>query len=100
MSRLKLLPYRDLAKVAEAAGFKWARCQGSHNTFRSTDGRIIVIPDHGKQVIVRHLLQDHSRHGVDHRRVQQTGRSAVKLCWTAMDRVPLVARAHTIVRKV
>lgn len=57
MSRLKLLPYRDLAKVAEAAGFKWVRCQGSHNTFRSADGRIIVIPDHGKQVIVRPLLR-------------------------------------------
>ena len=57
MSRLKLLPYQDLAKVAEAAGFEWIRRQGSHNTFRSTDGRIIVIPDHGKQVIVRPLLR-------------------------------------------
>jgi len=44
VSRLKLLPYRDLAKVAEAAGFEWVRRQGSHNTFRSADGRIIVIP--------------------------------------------------------
>ena len=57
MSRLKLLPYRDLAKVAEAAGFAWVRCRGSHNTFRSSDGRIVVIPDHGKQVIVRPLLR-------------------------------------------
>jgi predicted RNA binding protein YcfA (HicA-like mRNA interferase family) len=57
VSRLKLLPYLDLAKVAEAAGFEWVRRQGSHNTFRSADGRIIVIPDHGKQVIVRPLLR-------------------------------------------
>jgi predicted RNA binding protein YcfA (HicA-like mRNA interferase family) len=57
VSRLKLLPYRDLAKVAEAAGFEWVRCRVSHNTFRSADGRIIVIPDHGKQVIVRPLLR-------------------------------------------
>lgn len=57
MSRLRLLPYRDLAKVAEAAGFEWVRCRGSHNTFRSADGRIVVIPDHGKQVIVRPLLR-------------------------------------------
>lgn len=57
MSRLKLLPYRDLAKVAEAAGFEWVRCRGSHNTFRSADGRIIVLPDHGKQMIVRPLLR-------------------------------------------
>jgi predicted RNA binding protein YcfA (HicA-like mRNA interferase family) len=46
-----------LAKVAEAAGFEWVRCRGSHNTFRSADGRIVVIPDHGKQVIVRSLLR-------------------------------------------
>ena len=57
MSRLRLLPYRDLAKVAEAAGFEWVRRRGSHNTFRSADGRVIVIPDHGKQVIVRPLLR-------------------------------------------
>jgi predicted RNA binding protein YcfA (HicA-like mRNA interferase family) len=57
MSRLKLLAYKDLARVAEAAGFQWVRCQGSHNTFRSADGRVIVIPDHGTQVIVRPLLR-------------------------------------------
>ena len=57
MSRLKLLPYRELAKIAEAAGFEWVRRRGSHNTFRSADGRVIVIPDHGTQVIVRPLLR-------------------------------------------
>jgi predicted RNA binding protein YcfA (HicA-like mRNA interferase family) len=57
VSRLKLLPYRDLAKVAQAAGFEWVRRRGSHNTFRSPDGRVIVIPDHGNQVIVRSLLR-------------------------------------------
>jgi predicted RNA binding protein YcfA (HicA-like mRNA interferase family) len=57
VSRLKLVPYRDLAGIAEAAGFEWVRCRGSHNTFRSADGRIVVIPDHGEQVIVRPLLR-------------------------------------------
>lgn len=57
MSRLRLLPYRDLAKVAEAAGFEWVRRRGCHNTFRSADGQIVVIPDHGRQVIVRPLLR-------------------------------------------
>ncbi len=57
MSRLKLLSYRELAKVAQAAGFEWVRRRGSHNTFRSPDGRVIVIPDHGNQVIVRSLLR-------------------------------------------
>lgn len=57
MSRLKLLPYRDLAQIAEMAGFQWVRCQGSHNTFRAPDGRVVVIPDHGRQDIVRPLLR-------------------------------------------
>lgn len=39
------------------AGFHWVRRQGSHNTFRASDGRVIVIPDHGSQDIVRPLLR-------------------------------------------
>jgi predicted RNA binding protein YcfA (HicA-like mRNA interferase family) len=57
LSRLRLLPYRDLRRVAERAGFTWVRCVGSHNTFRADDGRIVVIPDHGSRVIVRPLLR-------------------------------------------
>ena len=57
MSRLRLARYRELRRVAEAAGFLWARREGSHNTFRSVDGRIVVIPNHGSQVIVRPLLR-------------------------------------------
>lgn len=57
MSRLKLLPFRDLAKVAAMAGFYAARREGSHCTFRAADGRVIVIPDHGSQDIVRPLLR-------------------------------------------
>lgn len=57
MSRLKLLPYRDLAQIAEMAGFQWVRRQGSHNTFRTPNGRVVVIPDHANQDIVRPLLR-------------------------------------------
>lgn len=57
MTRLRLVPYRKLRKVAEAAGFQWVRREGSHNVFRHPDGRIVVIPDHGSQVIVRPLLR-------------------------------------------
>ncbi len=57
MSRLRLLPYRKLARVVEATGFKWVRRRGSHNTFSSADGRVVVIPDHGSKVIVRPLLR-------------------------------------------
>ncbi len=57
MSKLRLVPYRDLLRVAEAAGFHWARRRGSHNTFRNQAGRIVVIPDHGATVITRPLLR-------------------------------------------
>ncbi len=57
MSRLRLATYRDLRRVAETAGYSWARRVGSHNTFRNATGQIVVIPDHGAQVIVRPLLR-------------------------------------------
>jgi len=57
LGRLRLVPYKELRKLAEKLGFRWTRCVGSHNTFRGEDGRIVVIPDHGSQVIVRPLLR-------------------------------------------
>ncbi len=57
MTRLRLVPYRELAKVAEAAGFRWIRRESSHNVFKSDSGRIVVIPDHGSREIVRPLLR-------------------------------------------
>jgi len=57
MTRLKLVPFATLVKVAEAKGFRRIRQEGSHNIFRNTDGKIIVIPNHGSQVIVRPLLR-------------------------------------------
>ena len=47
MTKLRLVTYSELRKVAESCGFEWQRRQGSHNTFRNPEGRIIVIPDHG-----------------------------------------------------
>ena len=57
MSRLRVVPYRKLRRVVERAGFAWVRCEGSHNVFRRQDGRIVVIPDHGSQDIVRPLVR-------------------------------------------
>lgn len=57
MSRLRLVAHRELARVAELAGFHWVRREGSHNVFRNAEGRIVVIPDHGAQIIVRPLLR-------------------------------------------
>lgn len=57
MTKLRLVPYKDLRKLAEKAGFQWVRRVGSHNTFRSAEGQIVVIPDHGPKEIVRPLLR-------------------------------------------
>jgi len=57
LTKLRLVTYSELRKVAESCGFEWQRRQRSHNTFRNPEGRIIVIPDHGGQVIVRPLLR-------------------------------------------
>lgn len=57
MTRLRLVPYRDLKRVLLARGFQWVRCEGSHNVFRHESGRIVVVPDHGSEVIVRPLLR-------------------------------------------
>ena len=57
MTKLRLVPYPELKKVVERAEFHWVRREGSHNTFRNEEGHIIVIPDHGSQVIVRPLLR-------------------------------------------
>ena len=57
MTRLRLVSYNELHKVAEMAGFTWVRQKGSHNTFQNEDGKIVVIPDHGSRVIVRPLLR-------------------------------------------
>jgi predicted RNA binding protein YcfA (HicA-like mRNA interferase family) len=57
LTKLRLVPYRELHKVDEATGFHWVRREGSPNTFRNAAGRIVVIPDHGPHVIVRPLLR-------------------------------------------
>ena len=57
MTRLRLVNYRELSKVVEAAGFHWVRRVGSHNTFRNAEGQIVVVPDHGPRVIGRSLLR-------------------------------------------
>ena len=57
MTKLPVITYRDLQKVAEKAGFHWDSCKGSHNKFKDSKGRSVIIPDHGSNVIVRPLLR-------------------------------------------
>ncbi|HEY7032428.1 MAG TPA: type II toxin-antitoxin system HicA family toxin [Thermomicrobiales bacterium] len=56
MTQARLVPYRRLKKVVEAAGFRWVRRDGSHNIFQNSDGRVLVNPDHGAREIGRGLL--------------------------------------------
>jgi predicted RNA binding protein YcfA (HicA-like mRNA interferase family) len=57
LTKHRLAADRDVRRVAEAAGFASDRRQGSHHACRNADGRNVVIPDHGPQVIVRPLLR-------------------------------------------
>jgi len=57
MTRLRLAPFKKLSKLAQDKGFMEIRSVGSHHVFRNQQGKIIVIPDHGNQVVVRPLLR-------------------------------------------
>lgn len=62
MPKLRLVPFKKLEKVAQAAGFELMRRKGSHCTFRNESGTIITIPDHGSEHIklglLRRLIRD------------------------------------------
>lgn len=61
MTQLRIVPYRRMKTVAEAYGFMWDRCEGSHNTFKHADGRIVTIPNHGADPSVRPLARKINR---------------------------------------
>lgn len=56
MPKLKPLPAKKLIKIIEKLGFKFLRQRGSHATFFSQDGRMVVIPVHSGKKIDRGLL--------------------------------------------
>ena len=55
--QLRVATYAELSKVAQTCGFEWVRCRGSHNTFRNSEGRAIVIPNHGSRPLTRSLIR-------------------------------------------
>ena len=57
MTKLPVVPFRDLAKIAESLGFVRIRRKGSHVVFRRPDGRVTVIPDHGSEDLYRPLVR-------------------------------------------
>ena len=48
---------RKLVKVLAKMGFSLERVHGSHMIFKHVDGRITVVPRHGKEEIGRGLLR-------------------------------------------
>jgi predicted RNA binding protein YcfA (HicA-like mRNA interferase family) len=41
------LPVRKVVQALESVGFSHVRAKGSHAVYRSQDGRVAVIPQHG-----------------------------------------------------
>ena len=41
------LPVRKVTRALESVGFAYVRTRGSHAIYRRSDGRVIVIPEHG-----------------------------------------------------
>jgi predicted RNA binding protein YcfA (HicA-like mRNA interferase family) len=57
MTKLPLVTYVTLQKIALAKGFRLARVSGSHHIFRNSTGHILTIPNHGSRPIGRALLR-------------------------------------------
>jgi predicted RNA binding protein YcfA (HicA-like mRNA interferase family) len=41
------LPVRKVVRALESIGFAYIRTRGSHAIYRRSDGRVVVIPEHG-----------------------------------------------------
>jgi predicted RNA binding protein YcfA (HicA-like mRNA interferase family) len=41
------LPVGKVTRALESVGFAYVRTRGSHAIYRRSDGRVIVIPEHG-----------------------------------------------------
>jgi predicted RNA binding protein YcfA (HicA-like mRNA interferase family) len=41
------LPERKVIRALEAVGFSYVRTKGSHAVYRDSNGRTVVIPQHG-----------------------------------------------------
>jgi len=55
--RLPMLKALDIMKVLTALGFHRVRQTGSHIFFQHPDGRVTIVPKHGREDIGRGLLR-------------------------------------------
>lgn len=61
MSKLTIIPSKDMVKLLESLGFEEIRQRGSHKNFRHKDGRTTVVPFHGEDLgrgLIRKILKD------------------------------------------
>ena len=56
MTRLPPVSGRELATALGRKGFQVIRIKGSHHVLRHADGRMTVVPNHGKEEIGPGLL--------------------------------------------
>ncbi len=56
MTRLPRITGRQLITKLERRGFEVARIRGSHYLLKHPDGRMTVVPAHGKEIIGPGLL--------------------------------------------
>jgi predicted RNA binding protein YcfA (HicA-like mRNA interferase family) len=56
MTRLSPVSGRELATALGRKGFQIVRIKGSHHVLRHADGRMTVVPIHGKEEIGPGLL--------------------------------------------
>jgi predicted RNA binding protein YcfA (HicA-like mRNA interferase family) len=41
------LPLRRVVRALESAGFSYVRTKGSHAVYENSEGRVVVVPQHG-----------------------------------------------------
>ena len=61
MSKLTIIPSKDMVRILEILGFEEVRQKGSHKNFKHNDGRTTVVPFHGEDLgrgLIRKILKD------------------------------------------
>ncbi len=61
MSKLTIIPSKDMVMILNSLGFEEIRQKGSHKSFRHQDGRSTLVLFHGEDLgrgLIRKILRD------------------------------------------
>lgn len=58
MSRLPRVSGFEVVRALERAGFRVARIRGSHHALAGPQGRVVIVPVHGKRALPVGTLRD------------------------------------------